>query len=559
MLHYGGDSGNTAYYRKGDLYFFNNTVISRRSGHTTLFRLSTNDERADCRNNIVYVTAAGNNLALLDSTGTLDLSCNWFKTGWVNCHGTLGGTINNRGGNITGATPGFVDISSDDFHLTNNSPCMDHSTNLLFELTRQYVKHQRSEPRNIQAQRDMGAYEFMSPDGQADDLVFIHHSCGANWLNNSLDTALLAKDYIDERNDIYYGTVLLPDLGRPDSLGSIPGDSTDMNHWIRWFNDYLINVTTWGCSNGTNRIVMFKSCYPNSDIFSDGSEPGDPFSIAKTLANYRAVYRHPGGGGGVYTNGGYLYKPLEDVFASNPNILFIPVTAPPLTFSGTTDANAHRARIFNDWLKRDWLASYNQAHPGLNNVAIFDWFDYLAYPDDHFQHPNRLQEEYGGSTGDAHPNDLANAQSTRVFAQNQNNLIDQAWSAFMNQDTDDDTIPDWWELFYFDTLTNMTDQTDADGDGCLDGQEYIAGTIPTNSSSRFRISDVDARPENKQVVLTWSGVTNRIYSLCRATNLNQSLFVEVATNISAHPPLNSCTVAVDEAQGFYRLQVRMNK
>jgi len=33
-----------------------------------------------------------------------------------------------------------------------------------------------------------------------DDLVFIHHSCGSNWLNNSLHDALLAKSYIDERN-----------------------------------------------------------------------------------------------------------------------------------------------------------------------------------------------------------------------------------------------------------------------------------------------------------------------------------------------------------------------
>ncbi|HRW34440.1 MAG TPA: hypothetical protein P5107_05235, partial [Thermotogota bacterium] len=27
-----------------------------------------------------------------------------------------------------------------------------------------------------------------------DDLIFIHHSCGQNWLNNSLHAALLAKD-----------------------------------------------------------------------------------------------------------------------------------------------------------------------------------------------------------------------------------------------------------------------------------------------------------------------------------------------------------------------------
>src|SRR5690606_2610711 len=52
--HYGGDNGNTALYRKGVLHFFHNTVVSLRSGNTTLLRLSTADESADVRNNVLY-------------------------------------------------------------------------------------------------------------------------------------------------------------------------------------------------------------------------------------------------------------------------------------------------------------------------------------------------------------------------------------------------------------------------------------------------------------------------------------------------------------------------
>ena len=33
-----------------------------------------------------------------------------------------------------------------------------------------------------------------------------------------------------------------PDAGRPASLGGVPGDNTNMNHWILWFNDYLGGV-----------------------------------------------------------------------------------------------------------------------------------------------------------------------------------------------------------------------------------------------------------------------------------------------------------------------------
>lgn len=270
-----------------------------------------------------------------------------------------------------------------------------------------------------------------------DDLIFIHHSCGQNWLDNSLRNALLAKDYVDECNDIYYGTDLSPDSGRPDSLAPTPGDNTDMNHWILWFNDYLDGIKTQGCSDGINKIVMFKSCFPNSNIVSDGTEPGDPFSSDKTIANYKAVYRHPDGPGHTYTYNGYTYKSLEDIFAENPDTLFIPVTAPPRHYAptdATNDAEAHRARLFNNWLKNEWLTSYNLNHPGLNNVAVFDWFDVLAYADDYPSHPNRLKAEYGGESGDSHPNSAANSYSTQLFATNPDNFIDSAWNIFNGGD-----------------------------------------------------------------------------------------------------------------------------
>jgi hypothetical protein len=266
-----------------------------------------------------------------------------------------------------------------------------------------------------------------------DNLIFIHHSCGRAWLDNSLHNALLAKDYIDERNDMYYGDDILPDSGRPDSLGPTPGDCTNMNHWILWFNDYLGHLINHDCEDGINRIIMFKSCYPISNITGDGTEPGDPFSSSQTLVNYKAVYRHPNGPGHTYSHGGYTYKPLFDVFAENPDILFIPVTAPPRHYAptdATNDAEAHRARLFNEWLKQA-LDAYNTAHPGLNNVAVFDWFDVLAYPDYYTPHPNRLKYEYGGASGNSHPNSTANADSTAIFATDPDNFIDAAWEAFL--------------------------------------------------------------------------------------------------------------------------------
>ena len=170
IVHYGGDSGTTNDYRKGKLYFYNNTVISTRTGNTTLFRLSTNNETADVRNNIVYVTASGNRLAITNDEGIHTLSHNWFKPNWVQSHsGTPSGTINDDGTSVTGTTPGFVDFSSQNFRLLPDSNAVNAGTNLNPEvlpthtLLRQYVKHQQSGERPTNAAIDIGAFELFAP------------------------------------------------------------------------------------------------------------------------------------------------------------------------------------------------------------------------------------------------------------------------------------------------------------------------------------------------------------------------------------------------------------
>lgn len=273
------------------------------------------------------------------------------------------------------------------------------------------------------------------------DLMFIHHSVGGNWLEDGLRTALVAKSYVTEVNEITYGTDVAPDSGRPDSLDqydwAVPGDFTDMGDWIYWFNDYLDGVLAHDQAGKAvvNRIVMFKSCYPNSAIWDDGTPPGDPFSGERTLADYKAVFRHPSGPGNTYVNGSTTYQALEDIFAANPNTLFVPVVLPPLSYGppdSTNDAEAHRARLFVNWLKNDWLTSY-RTRTGLDNVAVFDMFNILAYPDNHATHPNRLRAEYHASPGDSHPNLAGNTALTQQFATGVGNFLDAAWTAFSSK------------------------------------------------------------------------------------------------------------------------------
>jgi hypothetical protein len=166
ILHYGGDSDSTDIYRKGTLYFYNNTVVSTRTGNTTLMRLSTNDETADVRNNVVFVTASGSSLAMSNAAGIIHLRGNWMNEGWVDSHSGLEGEIIDDGGNVTGETPGFEDFAAQDFHLASSSTCRDAGGELAAQVlpdnavVYQYVRHAGAELRPVDGTLDIGAFEY---------------------------------------------------------------------------------------------------------------------------------------------------------------------------------------------------------------------------------------------------------------------------------------------------------------------------------------------------------------------------------------------------------------
>ena len=165
--HYGGDSGTTADYRKGTLYFYNNTIVSTRTGNTVIFRLSTIDETCDARNNIFYTNTAGTSLAMLAETGTLTLTNNWSKSGWRNSfESPFGGIVNGGSTFVIGTSPGFTDLAGQDFKLLSTSAAVNagvpvHSDAFgVNSVLWQYVKHQSFEPRHQDQTLDLGAFEY---------------------------------------------------------------------------------------------------------------------------------------------------------------------------------------------------------------------------------------------------------------------------------------------------------------------------------------------------------------------------------------------------------------
>jgi len=177
IVHYGGDSGTVADYRKGDLYFYNNSIISTRTGNTTLLRLSTNDETAHVFNNVYYGTANGGSLALIDGSGQVNMQHNWFKTGWQDCHCSPSGTVFNLGNNQTGTDPMFESLINENWVPAVNSVLVNAGMtplNVLLpehQVDKQYVKHEGMQIRPDSGDLDMGAFEYCGE--LICDLIFI--------------------------------------------------------------------------------------------------------------------------------------------------------------------------------------------------------------------------------------------------------------------------------------------------------------------------------------------------------------------------------------------------
>jgi len=98
---------------------------------------------------------------------------------------------------------------------------------------------------------------------------------------------------------------------------------------------------------------------------------------------------------------------------------------------------------------------------------------------------------------------------------------------------------------------------DSDNDRMNNWQEWTAATNPTHAASVLRL--LQPAVESAGVTLTWLSVTNRTYSVERATNLASSpAFSLLEANIPGLPGTTSFTDTDPPASGpaFYRIGVQ---
>jgi len=124
-------------------------------------------------------------------------------------------------------------------------------------------------------------------------------------------------------------------------------------------------------------------------------------------------------------------------------------------------------------------------------------------------------------------------------------------------DQDGDGLPDAWEQLYFGDPTNADANADSDvpPDGQKNIEEYIAGTDPTNSASYFKVED---QARGNSVVLSWSGVSNRLYNVESTTDLyDTNSWVVLTGDIPAVMPTTSYTNATVPDAEHMRINVKL--
>lgn len=112
-----------------------------------------------------------------------------------------------------------------------------------------------------------------------------------------------------------------------------------------------------------------------------------------------------------------------------------------------------------------------------------------------------------------------------------NSVVTNSTTIIVPFDFDSDGIGDGWEFNNFSTLTN-TAESDNDGDGAPNVDEYIAGTAPTNNMSYFKVT----------TVINSSGSTNRMVSVATAPGRIYTIYYadgSASNNVTWTPFANS--------------------
>ncbi len=118
---------------------------------------------------------------------------------------------------------------------------------------------------------------------------------------------------------------------------------------------------------------------------------------------------------------------------------------------------------------------------------------------------------------------------------------------------------DEWKVHFFGSVTNpaAADLADPDGDGVANWMEFLAGTDPTDPSSRLQLgtAGMSVVKAQKQMHLTWLTAPGRAYALQYSSNLFGGNWTTIGA-VSGDGSVTNCVDAnPSDAARYYRLYI----
>ena len=229
-----------------------------------------------------------------------------------------------------------------------------------------------------------------------EEILFLCHSTGRNVYIQG-DVSGWIRDHNAANGTNYHIQM------RPYPTSPYPWHNYPYDYWNLWVNGECDSsdpdIECLGSMAAMYDVIIFKHCYPGSDVLADTGNPAVS-SSRRSLENYKLQYRA-----------------LRDLMDTFPDTIFLIWTLPPRHRLATNESNAARAAQFVDWVKNDFLTEDGQPHP---NIFIFDFWGIVAEqnPSPANGKVNCIKFEYERShTGsDSHPNSLANQTSGPLFS-----------------------------------------------------------------------------------------------------------------------------------------------
>ena len=233
-------------------------------------------------------------------------------------------------------------------------------------------------------------------DGKSAKIVFLHHSTGfAIWRGKTNRYVYKVtkkgdvKKYVSKYSRKHQVNYQISNKAYPQREPYGP-ENFPFDYYNIWVNNAgnspYMNQATLEMLTDSYDVIVFKHCYPVSDILEDTGTL-DIESDEKRIENYKLQYN--------------ALKEKMHEFPENKFILWTPAVR---VKNETSEDKAVRTKKFYDWMINDW-------DEGGDNIYLWDFYKYET------EGGLYLREEYASSLEDSHPNREFSGKMAPLFGQ----------------------------------------------------------------------------------------------------------------------------------------------